>query len=194
MFEYLCGKGRFDNVVLVTTKWRRQPTYEENQQEWERERELKHKYWKGMIQLGSYVERYDGSPDSACRILTLLHNKPRMITAPQHSITHPHKAPDATSRAQAETGLSVRQEELLFSPRRSLWWSHIKWAGVILSALLAWLIAVLVDLAFFHALVGVSQVKEPDRKAKSILALTGTVGFLLTMVVLVRVPFPLQSS
>ncbi|OXV09199.1 hypothetical protein Egran_03041 [Elaphomyces granulatus] len=77
-FERLCGKAAFENVVLVTTKWLKHPTYEESERELLRERELKTIYWKNMVERGSYVERHDNSTESARRIVTILLHKPNI--------------------------------------------------------------------------------------------------------------------
>lgn len=79
LFEKLCGADNFEHVVLVTSKWLKMPTYDEEQQELRREQDLISTYWKNMTARGSQVERFDGSPESARQILGVLQRKPRLV-------------------------------------------------------------------------------------------------------------------
>ena len=79
LFEKLCGADNFEHVVLVTSKWLKSPTYDEEQQELRREQDLINTYWKNMTARGSQVERFDGSPESARQILGVLQRKPRLV-------------------------------------------------------------------------------------------------------------------
>ena len=65
MFEKLCGKNAFGNIILTTTMWDK---IEETTGQ-ERERELRGLYWKSMIRLGSTTVRYRNTKDSAWEIL-----------------------------------------------------------------------------------------------------------------------------
>ncbi|KEQ68174.1 hypothetical protein M436DRAFT_32018, partial [Aureobasidium namibiae CBS 147.97] len=69
LFEKLCGHQNYGQVVLATTKWLRSPSWDEEQRELQRESELRNRYWKNMIDLGSHVERWDGTEASARGIL-----------------------------------------------------------------------------------------------------------------------------
>lgn len=79
LFEKLCGADNFEHVVLVTSKWLKSPTVNEEQQELLREHDLINTYWKNMTARGSQVERFDGSPESARQILGVLQRKPRLV-------------------------------------------------------------------------------------------------------------------
>jgi hypothetical protein len=69
MFEELCGKNAFKNVILTTTMW------DEVDEDTgvTREEELRGIYWKAMIDRGSSTGRFKGTRDSAfCLIAPLL--------------------------------------------------------------------------------------------------------------------------
>jgi hypothetical protein len=65
IFEKLCGKNVLQNVILTTTMWDEVDELTGQQ----RERELKAKYWKAMIDQGSKTVRYLNTPDSALDII-----------------------------------------------------------------------------------------------------------------------------
>jgi len=65
MFAKLCGDDALANVILATTMWDRVDPTTGTQ----RENELKESYWKGMVALGSRIERFDGSFESAWAII-----------------------------------------------------------------------------------------------------------------------------
>lgn len=65
MFERLCGKDALHNVILATTMW------DEVDQSTgaKRENELRSNYWKPMLDCGSTTARFDGTLDSAWKIM-----------------------------------------------------------------------------------------------------------------------------
>ena len=65
MFEQLCGRNAFKNVILTTTFWGE--VDEETGST--REKELKEIYWKAMVDRGSNIGRFEGSRDSAFRLI-----------------------------------------------------------------------------------------------------------------------------
>lgn len=80
-FEHILGVGRFENFVFVTTRWLRNPSEMESQQQLEREDELKRKYWYKMIGQGSQVMRHDNSKESARLIVMSLMYRPKINLA-----------------------------------------------------------------------------------------------------------------
>jgi len=68
MFEELCGKDSFKNVILTTTMW--DDVDEETGAS--REGELNGIYWKAMIDHGSSTGRFEGTRDSAFRLIAPL--------------------------------------------------------------------------------------------------------------------------
>ena len=68
MFEELCGKNSFKNVILTTTMWN--DVDEETGAS--REGELKGIYWKAMVERGSSTGRFEGTRDSAFRLIAPL--------------------------------------------------------------------------------------------------------------------------
>ena len=65
IFEKLCGKNAFGNIVLTTTMWDNINDVTGQ----ERENELRKHYWRSMIELGSTTVRYRNTKDSAWEIL-----------------------------------------------------------------------------------------------------------------------------
>jgi len=65
MFEKLCGKNAFENIILTTTMWDKVGEDIGAQ----REKELKGEYWKAMIKQGSKTIRYRNTRESAWEIL-----------------------------------------------------------------------------------------------------------------------------
>lgn len=71
MFGRLCGDSAIGNVILVTTMWDRvNPGVGER-----RESELKSKYWREMMRLGSTSERFHKTFESAWEIIDGLDKK-----------------------------------------------------------------------------------------------------------------------
>lgn len=68
LFRELCGANNFPDVALVTTFWRTVDATIATQ----REKEMRDIFWKDMIQGGSHVARFDGTHDSAWRVLGVL--------------------------------------------------------------------------------------------------------------------------
>jgi len=65
MFEKLCGKNAFKNIILTTTMW----DHVDEETGLQREKELKGEYWRAMINQGSKTVRYRNTHDSAWSIL-----------------------------------------------------------------------------------------------------------------------------
>ena len=65
MFEELCGKNAFHNVILTTTMW------DEVDDETGdlREQELKSKYWRSMLERKSTTSRFMQTRESALRLI-----------------------------------------------------------------------------------------------------------------------------
>lgn len=78
MFRELCGKENFKNVVLVTTMWD-EVTEEVGSA---RENELQSDFWRSMINLGSTIHRFDGTVESAWKIISCLSVAPPVQRRP----------------------------------------------------------------------------------------------------------------
>ncbi|KIO01138.1 hypothetical protein M404DRAFT_150982 [Pisolithus tinctorius Marx 270] len=78
MFKELCGKENFKNVVLVTTMWD-EVTEEVGSA---RENELQSDFWRSMIDLGSTIHRFDGTMESAWKIISCLSVAPPVQRRP----------------------------------------------------------------------------------------------------------------
>ena len=72
MFQELCGRDNFQNVVLVTTMWN-EVSQDEGQR---REEELQNDFWHLMIRLGSTTHRFDLTEDSAWDIIDCISVSP----------------------------------------------------------------------------------------------------------------------
>jgi Sec-independent protein translocase protein TatA len=65
LFEKLCGKGAYQNVILTTTMWDK---IDESMGSM-REEELRKTYWKAMVSVGSGLARFRNTHDSAWEIV-----------------------------------------------------------------------------------------------------------------------------
>ncbi|KAL4062801.1 P-loop containing nucleoside triphosphate hydrolase protein [Scleroderma yunnanense] len=72
MFKELCGEDSFKNVILVTTMW------DEILEDvgLQREEELQNTFWQRMIKLGSSAQRFDGTEESAWKIINSISVSP----------------------------------------------------------------------------------------------------------------------
>ena len=68
MFQNLCGNDALKNVVLVTTMW----DEVEEEEGFNREKELSDNYWKSMIELGCHTARFYNNAESAWDIISQL--------------------------------------------------------------------------------------------------------------------------
>ena len=68
MFEELCGKNAFQNVILTTTMW--DEVDEETGED--REAELKTEYWRSMLERGSTTSRFLRTRESAFDLIDSL--------------------------------------------------------------------------------------------------------------------------
>ncbi|KAF8157123.1 P-loop containing nucleoside triphosphate hydrolase protein [Crassisporium funariophilum] len=71
MFKALCGKGRYKDVILVTTMWDQEDVTVGNT----RETELKKNYWRDMIGHHAKTARFENTRESAFQILGPLIDK-----------------------------------------------------------------------------------------------------------------------
>ncbi|KAI5992846.1 hypothetical protein EDC04DRAFT_2586758 [Pisolithus marmoratus] len=78
MFKELCGKDNFKNVILVTTMWD-EVTEEVGSA---REKELQSDFWRSMLSLGSTTHRFEGTMESAWRIINSLSVAPPIQRRP----------------------------------------------------------------------------------------------------------------
>jgi Sec-independent protein translocase protein TatA len=65
LFEKLCGKGTYQNVILTTTMWDKVDETMGSM----REEELRKTYWKAMVSVGSGLARFRNTHDSAWEIV-----------------------------------------------------------------------------------------------------------------------------
>ena len=96
MFQELCGRDNFQNVVLVTTMWN-EVSQDEGQR---REEELYNKFWHWMIGLGSTTHRFDLTEESAWDIINCISVSPPDERRPlqiQREMVDEHKPIHMTS-------------------------------------------------------------------------------------------------
>ena len=72
MFQELCGRDNFKNVLLVTTMWNKISKDEAQQ----REEELQNDFWHAMVRLGSTTHRFDLTEESAWDIINFISVSP----------------------------------------------------------------------------------------------------------------------
>lgn len=97
MFRKLCGTETLGSVVLVTTKWDKVDPDEGES----RERELRQKYWKTMIDMGATMARHDNTARSAHRILGTLLGNPEIVLNIQHQLVDEGKTLQDTDAGAA---------------------------------------------------------------------------------------------
>jgi len=116
MFEELCGKNAFHNVIFATTMWDEIDEIPGVA----REQELKLKYWKTMLDRGSTTSRFLRTRESAFTLIDPLiegGNKRMSVLLQQEMVDMRKKLPE-TSAGQAlfsKMELLVRQREKLLN-------------------------------------------------------------------------------
>ncbi|KAF7771743.1 hypothetical protein Agabi119p4_6054 [Agaricus bisporus var. burnettii] len=99
MFQKLCGKDRFNQVILTTTMWPEDPSDVEDAKG--REVELYNVYWKLMIDKGSVIEPFKGTQASAWSILDNLVKKNKHAIQIQNELKKSWKdVPDTAAGKQ----------------------------------------------------------------------------------------------
>jgi hypothetical protein len=86
LFNNMVGSRAMKNVILVTTMWNTL-----HPAQWQiardRELELRDKFWKHMIDQGSYAKRFDGSRESALALIGSLVGRPGVVLDIQREIS-----------------------------------------------------------------------------------------------------------
>jgi hypothetical protein len=93
VFAGMCGQNAMPNVILATTMW----DLVEEQVGNAREQQLKRDCWRDMIVDGCRTERFDGTYDSAWRILDSLRQKNRAPVLLSTEIVDTHLRLNETS-------------------------------------------------------------------------------------------------
>lgn len=70
MFGALCGTDAAKKVILVSTMWDKLKSETEIDRGYQRERELKERFWSPMTRYGTRVMRFDNRIESAWEIIT----------------------------------------------------------------------------------------------------------------------------
>ena len=112
MFQELCGKNAFHNVILTTTMW--DEVEEETGQL--REEELKSRYWRSMLDRNSTTNRFLGTRESALRLIEPLidaANKKSSLLLQQELVDLRNKLPETSAGVKlfSETELLVKQRQ-----------------------------------------------------------------------------------
>ena len=85
LLEDLVGDDALKNVILVTTMWNMfRP--EDRRRAVQREQELLDIFWRPMVEKGSYVAQFDGTPDSAYALVFQLAGKQSVVLDIQKEI------------------------------------------------------------------------------------------------------------
>ena len=120
MFQELCGKNAFHNVILTTTMW--DEVNEETGQL--REEELKSRYWRSMLDRNSTTNRFLGTRESALHLIEPLidaANKKSSLLLQQELVDFRNKLPETSAGAKlfSETELLVKQRQELLERIRN---------------------------------------------------------------------------
>lgn len=78
LFRSLCGDHALKNVILVTTMWNKVRD-EDHREALRHEQELLNDFWKDMVNKGSYIAQYDGTPDMAFALIWQLVGKAGVV-------------------------------------------------------------------------------------------------------------------
>ena len=112
MFKELCGKKALENIILVTTMW---DEVEEDVGS-QREKELRGKYWKAMIDQGSATARYHGTMESAWGIVEHFTTQRQAVLLQKEMVDLQKQLPETTAGRELYTTLEVlvkRQQDIL---------------------------------------------------------------------------------
>lgn len=90
MFRSLCGMKVLSNVILATTMWDKVTSEEGNTREQDLLDEAT--FWGSMKASGALVRRYEGTQDSALRLVDELLRKPPITLKIQHELSVENKA------------------------------------------------------------------------------------------------------
>ncbi|CAM1507992.1 Fc.00g048400.m01.CDS01 [Cosmosporella sp. VM-42] len=85
LLEDLVGDDALKNVILVTTMWNMFRS-EDRRRAVRREQELLDIFWRPMVEKGSYVAQFDGTPDSAYALVFQLAGKQSVVLDIQKEI------------------------------------------------------------------------------------------------------------
>lgn len=112
MFRELCGKKALENIILVTTMWDEVDEDVGTQ----REKELRGKYWKAMIDQGSATARYHGTLDSAWDIVEHFTTQRQAVLLQSEMVDLEKQLPETTAGRELYTDLEVlvkKQQHIL---------------------------------------------------------------------------------
>jgi hypothetical protein len=119
MFEKLCGKDAFYNVILTTTMW----DEVDGETGRLREEELKAKYWRSMLDLNSTTNRFMNTRESALRLIEPLidaANKKSSLLLQQELVILRNKLPETSAGARLffETERLVKERQAILERMR----------------------------------------------------------------------------
>ena len=94
MFQKICGDQALKNVVLLTTMWDK---LKDEMEGLDRDQELRENFWSLMEEKGSYIARFDGSPEMAESMIAMLLAKDSIVLNIQKELQDKGKRLDQTS-------------------------------------------------------------------------------------------------
>jgi hypothetical protein len=112
MFRELCGKQALENIILVTTMW---DEVEEDVGS-QREKELRGKYWRAMIDHGSATARYNGTLESAWDIVERFTTRRHAVLLQREMVDLKKELPETAAGRELYTTLEVlvkKQQDIL---------------------------------------------------------------------------------
>ncbi|KAF8811582.1 hypothetical protein BYT27DRAFT_6442621 [Phlegmacium glaucopus] len=120
MFEELCGKNAFHNVILTTTMW----DEVEEETGFLRENELKSKYWRSMLDRGSTTSRFLQTRESALGLIEPLidaANAKSSLLLQQELVDMRTKLPETSAGMRLFTEMEnlVKQRQVVLDRIRS---------------------------------------------------------------------------
>jgi hypothetical protein len=112
MFRELCGRQALENIILVTTMWDEVDEDVGSQ----REKELRGKYWKPMIDHGSATARYNGTSESAWDIVEHFTTRRHAVLLQREMVDLKKELPETAAGQELYTTLEVlvkKQQDVL---------------------------------------------------------------------------------
>ncbi|EEH11133.1 conserved hypothetical protein [Histoplasma capsulatum G186AR] len=111
MFKKLCGAEGLSNAIMITNMWEILPTFEEGVS---RERELRDRYWSGILGHGGMMMRHDGSRSSAKEIIKTCFRYNQHLIAPldiqREMVTHDQQLSETAAGRELYSAIREKRQ------------------------------------------------------------------------------------
>ena len=107
LLQELCGDVALNKVIFLTTMWKDVPASTGAR----REQEIRERYWKRMLQLGSRVARFEDSRESAWRVIEPLFSGGNMSLKLQEQLLSTRILAGTGAAAVVDEGVECRRDQ-----------------------------------------------------------------------------------